>query len=243
MGRVVIVKTGSALPALRSARGDFEDWILSGMGIPREWSRVVDVAGGEPLPDRRGLAGVVITGSSVMVTGAAPWSERTAQWLPPIVEAGIPVLGICYGHQLLAHALGGAVGDNPRGREFGTVEVRLDDVAREDALLRAFPRSMWLHVSHAQSVLRLPPHARHLASSDLDPVQAFAVGERAWGVQFHPEFDAAIVRAYIRERHEELVAQGKDPHALAASCRDGPHGGLLLRRFAQILWDQPPEAG
>jgi GMP synthase (glutamine-hydrolysing) len=93
---------------------------------------------------------------------------------------------------------------------------------------------MRLHVSHLQSVLRPPPGARLLAVSDLDPVQAFAVGERAWGVQFHPEFDAEIVRAYIRMRRAELAEEGRDPEVLLASCADTPWGGHLLRRFAQI---------
>ena len=60
-----------------------------------------------------------------MVSEREPWSERAAEWLREVAQRGIPLLGICYGHQLLAHALGGRVGANPQGREIGTVEVGL----------------------------------------------------------------------------------------------------------------------
>src|SRR5262245_61079370 len=94
------------------------------MGLAKSDVEVAAVAQGDPLPAPESPAGVVVTGSSAMVSHREPWSELTAEWLARAVELGTPVLGICYGHQLLAHALGGAVGRNPRGREIGTVEVR-----------------------------------------------------------------------------------------------------------------------
>jgi GMP synthase (glutamine-hydrolysing) len=74
-----------------------------------------------------------------------------------------------------------------------------------------------------------------LAESDLDPVQAFAVGERAWGVQFHPEFDAHAVRAYLAARRDAASAEGLDPDALLAGVRETPSGPRLLRRFAELV--------
>ena len=127
------------------------------------------------------------------------------------------MLGICYGHQLLAHALGGEVGRNPRGREIGTVVVRRLAPAQHDPLLGVWSEAEPAHVTHLESVLALPAGAVRLAESDLDPVQAFTVGERAWGVQFHPEFDAETVRAYLLARTEKVRAEGLDPDALLAA--------------------------
>jgi GMP synthase (glutamine-hydrolysing) len=135
MKRVLILKMGGTLPELRAQRGDYEVWIAAGMGLAPRDVDVVEVANGASLPDPEAPAGVVVTGSSAMVSHREPWSERTGEWLVRAVERGTPVLGICYGHQLLAHALGGQVGRNPRGREIGTVEVRGLATAPRDPLL------------------------------------------------------------------------------------------------------------
>jgi GMP synthase (glutamine-hydrolysing) len=235
MRSIVIVKVGSTMPSLVSAKGDFEDWILSGLGTSNGEKRVVDVCNGRALPSYDGVSGVVVTGSHAMVTEHQEWSERTARWLAGAVEQEIPILGICYGHQLLAYSLGGEVGNNPNGREFGTIEVHLEERAREDALLGSFSSPIQVHVSHTQSVLRLPPEAKRLAYSDRDINQAFVVGACAWGVQFHPEFDAEIVREYIRAHSDELLGEGQNPIDLAAKSADTPHGTEILKRFAAVV--------
>ncbi len=145
------------------------------------------------------------------------------------------MLGICYGHQLLAQALGGEVGRNPRGREIGTVEVRSLAPAQRDPLLGGWGAAGPAHVTHVESVLALPAGAVRLAESDLDPVQAFSAGQRAWGVQFHPEFDAHTVRAYLLARTEKVRAEGLDPDALLAAIREAPGAARILPRFAELI--------
>jgi GMP synthase (glutamine-hydrolysing) len=130
--------------------------------------------------------------------------------------------------------MGGEVGDNPNGLEFGTVELDLAQEARDDALLHELQPGSVVHVSHLQSVLRLPPGARRLASSAMEANQAFAVGPRAWGVQFHPEFDVEVVTTYIDHFREALQREGQDPDQLITACRETIHSHRLLRRFAAI---------
>ena len=235
MSGVLVVKTGSTLPGIRARRGDFESWIARGMGLAPDELTVLDVTEGAELPDPVAPAGVVVTGSSAMVSAREPWSERTGAWLADAVRAGTPVLGICYGHQLLAHALGGRVGRNPRGREIGTVQLRLAPEARRDALLGGLPGATHAHATHVESVLELPPGATLLAASDTDPNQAFAAGPRAWGVQFHPEFDADVMRGYLESRRDVLRDEGLDADRLLALVRETPEAGSLLRRFAALL--------
>jgi GMP synthase (glutamine-hydrolysing) len=234
VSRIAIIKVGSTFPFLRSNRGDFEDWILSGMEIPRERAVVLDARNGSRLPEPDGLSGIVVTGSHAQATDHHPWSEQTAHWLGEAVGREIPTLGICYGHQLLAYAMGGEVGDNPRGLDFGTVQLHLTPDAQEDALLGGLPSQVRVQVSHAQSVLRLPDGARRLASSAMEANQAFVIGSCAWGVQFHPEFDADVVITYIRRFRQTLQHQGQDPDQLVAQCQDTPHSRNLLRRFAVV---------
>jgi GMP synthase (glutamine-hydrolysing) len=234
MRRILIVKTGSTLPSLLASKGDFEEWVLAGMGLGGDHVSVMDVRDGSPLSVYDKLSGVVVTGSHSMVTDHDDWSERTAKWLAGAVERQVPILGICYGHQLLAYALGGQVGDNPNGHEYGTVEVRLNENAQQDLLLGGLPNPIKMHESHTQSVVDLPARARLLASSAMDQHQAFVVGECAWGVQFHPEFDAEATRAYIRHSRSVLLAEKQDPDRLIEQSIDTPYGSEILKRFVQL---------
>lgn len=223
-----IIKTGDTLPALRERHGDFEDWIargLAGQGLP---VRTIDPRQGTNWPAPAQIAGVVVTGSPAMVTDRADWSERTAAWLAQLVEEEVPVLGICYGHQLLAHALGGTVGRHPQGIEIGTVTVECADAARGDALLGALPTHFAAQVVHEQSVLQLPPGATALAGNAHEPHQAFRVGRCAWGVQFHPEFSAEVMRGYI-----DVLGPRLAPTVDRANVRDTPEAAGLLPRFAR----------
>ncbi|HEX7481209.1 MAG TPA: glutamine amidotransferase [Polyangiales bacterium] len=235
MTALVVIKVGTTVAAVAAKRRDFEVWIACGAGLQQNEVQVVEVFRGDPLPDPQSVPGVVVTGSQSMVTDRAEWSERTAEWLRRCVELGKPVLGICYGHQLLAHALGGEVRDNPRGREIGTTDVTLNAAAKNDPLFGRFADVLHVPVCHMQSVTKLPAGAQLLGQTSLDPHHVFRVGECAWGVQFHPEFDANIVRGYIDARREQIVAEGLDADALWNSATDTADGSFVLRRFAQVV--------
>lgn len=235
MKPILIIKTGSTFPEISKDRGDFEDWIISGMGLERKKYLIIDVTKGEVLPDSDGISGFVITGSHAMVTDHHDWNKRTTKWLPGAVEKRIPTLGICYGHQLLAYALGGEVANNPSGIEFGTAEVTLTEAAGEDPLFSILPSKAHFQVSHTQYVNNLPPEAKLLASTSLDPNHAFVIGECAWGIQFHPEFDADIVKRYIEILRDHLHSKGFNPDALIEKSFDTPFGGRFLKRFAEII--------
>jgi GMP synthase (glutamine-hydrolysing) len=235
MDPLLIVKTGTTLASLTGECGDFEDWIRSGMGLDRPEATTISAFEGADLPDPKDFAGVVVTGSSAMVSQREAWSERTAEWLRDAVACATPVLGICYGHQLLAHALGGRVGPNPRGREIGTVRVRLAAEAADDALLSGFGDALRVHTTHLEAVLELPERATRLASSDADPNSAFSFGTAAWGVQFHPEFDAQAMRRYLEERRSLLEAEAIDVDHRLGEVEECPDGPSVLRRFRELL--------
>lgn len=231
---LLIVKLGASLPDLAARRGDFEDWFIATLGLGRSLVRVCDPRGSSRWPDLTSLSGIVLTGSHSMVTERQPWSERAASWLRGVVGAGVPVLGVCYGHQLLAHALGGVVGDNPRGTQEGTTTIALSDEARRDPLLGQLPPRFDAQVSHSQSVLELPEGAVRLASDDWDRNQAVRFADAAWGVQFHPEMDADMTRAYIHASSSTLAAEGQDVAALLSSVRETPVAATLVARFATL---------
>ncbi len=220
-------------------RGSFAHWIRVAAGLHDDDVVVIDVtgldgSGDAPLPTREGFAGVIVTGSGSMVTDLLPWSEASAVWLRDAAHAGLPMLGICYGHQLIAHALGGQVGYNPVGREMGTVDIALHSDASDDPLFAGLPAQFAVQATHLQTVLALPEGARLLATSQRDAACAFRWGQTAWGVQFHPEFSTTHMRGYIRARREALAEEDLDATAMEHAVRATPCARQLLRRFVSI---------
>ena len=232
MKKILILKIGSTFAGLAIHRGDFENWIMDRSGLAPDLFEVVDACCGRSLPDPVDFAGVVLTGSHDMVTDRRPWSEATAAWIPTVMKQKVPLLGICYGHQLIAHALGGRVGDNPSGMEMGAVRVRLTREGHSNFLFKDLPGEMMVIACHTQSVLALPPGAVRLAGSARDGHHVFAVGKTGWGVQFHPEFDARIMETYIHETAGALIRQGQNPGELIRGLGALSHAGsAILERF------------
>ena len=226
----LILETGQPVASMRRYRG-FPHWIRVAAGLHEDDAVAVNVQGGEPLPPREGFAGVIVTGSGAMVTDRADWSEASAAWLRDAAHAGTPVFGICYGHQLLAHALGGEVGNHPAGREMGTVDIQLHPAAQDDPVFAPIPERFAAQVTHLQTVLAPPPGATVLARSDHDACHAFRWGEAAWGVQFHPEFSATHMRGYVHARRVALQQEGQCPRAITRNVRAAPEARRVLKRF------------
>ena len=236
---LLIIQAGSTFSSISKTQGDFADWIAAGLGNPPNQMRINawDVS---VFPAPSTLAGVVISGSHAMVTDHEDWSEGLAVWLKNCVAENTPVLGICYGHQLLAYAMGGEVGYRAQGIELGTRSVSVTEHAAEDALFKNLPTQFPAQLVHSQSVLTLPPAATLLASSTDEPHQAFRIGNCAWGVQFHPEFSAHSMRGYIQQKADYLIEQQQNPEALSAAVEDTPQASALLQWFArEIVGNQP----
>ena len=233
---ILIVLAGRTYSAISAQQGDFGDWIARGLGaaVPQ---RRIDARVAMELPAPNGLAGVVVSGSHAMVSHCEAWSERLAQWMKACVEAGVPVLGICYGHQLLAHAFGGRVDDLPGGPEVGSKLIRLNRNAHKDPLMEGLPASFAAQLVHYQSVLELPQKAVLLASSDAEPHQAFRVGTCGWGVQFHPEFSQEAMRGYL----DEMSATVDGAQALASQVESTHAAGSVLERFVKMTHSQPDD--
>jgi GMP synthase (glutamine-hydrolysing) len=233
--RICIIKAGGTYPDIRAESGDFDNWIETGLGLSRGTVRIVDALDETtPLPAPAESAGVVISGAHAMITDDQPWMLRLAEWTRRMVTAQVPYLGICFGHQLLAKAMGGTVDFHPQGREIGTVPIELSNAAAADPLFAALPRHFLAHAVHAQSVRKLPKGATLLAGNAFEATHAFRIGSCAWGVQFHPEFTPERLAIYIEHLKPDLLAAGRDIDALRAGLAATPEAARLLPRFARI---------
>ncbi len=225
---IAILVTGDPVESARERYGGFADLIARALPDGAGALHAIDCRLSN-LPDLDAYSALIVTGSPASVTERAPWMLATADALRRAVERDTPVLGICFGHQLLAEALGGRVEPNPRGREMGTVELEL---VNRDPLLGAKP-TLTVNMSHVDSVVGVPSGAVVLAQSEREPNAAIRFTDQAYGVQFHPEFDADVMRRYIDARRDVIAVEGLDPDAMWRGVEDAPDGAEVLARFVR----------
>ncbi|WP_427030237.1 glutamine amidotransferase [Halomonas sp. H2] len=238
MSCVLIVKTGDAFPEVVDQYGDFETLFEQQLStaLPAHMTlQVWDAQRQLTAPALDSLTGIVITGSHSMVSDAEPWSEALKPWLQEALASDIPMLGVCYGHQLMAAAFGGISDYHPAGRESGTHTVRLTQAGQQDPLFRQLPKRFAAHLTHAQSVMQAPHGSTVLAHNSHDAHQALRYGPLQWSVQFHPEFTTPVMRAYIERQGAALRDQGEDPLTLSAGVTDCHEAASLLRRFLAFV--------
>ncbi len=238
MKKLYIIKTGTTFPNTEKSFGDFDQWTVDVLGSVGVELGIVDVEHGAPFPEEDECAGVVITGSHAMVTDNIPWSVNLKKWITFLLEAQIPVFGICYGHQLLAQAAGGHVNFHPHGKEIGTVSIELLPGCSDDPIFHGLPKSFLAHVTHSQSVLNLPKAAIRLAANTYEPNHAFRLGQCAWGVQFHPEFNVEIMRSYIQEQASEIESAGLNASQLLCAVSETPIAARILKKFGRFVADR-----
>ncbi|ERH10127.1 MAG: GMP synthase - glutamine amidotransferase domain protein [halophilic archaeon J07HX64] len=175
------------------------------------------------IPETVAFDACVVTGSRASVYWEEPWIDDLKSWVTGAIGSGLPALGVCFGHQLLADVVGGTVED------IGDYELGYRTVRRRDGttLLAGVDEEFTAFTTHSDRVSDLPEDARLLAANDYG-VQGFRANN-VFGVQFHPEYDTttaeSVTRNYLgngREVEDERVKQvlaGIDDENYAAACK------------------------
>jgi len=240
---LVILQTGTAPDPIRNQHGNFPQMFLRQGNLDTNQVQIVDLQAGErPLPPEN-YAGAIITGSRSMVTEHLDWSEFAAEWIRQAMLLDLPLFGACYGHQLMAYALGGEVDYHPAGLEVGTVEVELLPEAAQDPLLCALPPRFNANLIHLQTVLTPPTSATVLARSAHDPHQILRYGPNAVSTQFHPEFTASVMRTYLPWLKQVSPDDGVDYDQKLQQINETPLSQGLLLAFTEALGKQRALAG
>ncbi len=182
---------------------------------------------GDPLPETLdGYAALVVLGGDQSAypapdgTPGAPWFPALEGLLRKAVRHRVPTLGVCLGAQLLASAHGGVVERSTAGPEIGPALIGRRDAADTDPLFKRVPLMPDVLQWHADEITELPYGAVLLAASSRFPVQAFRIGDRAWGLQFHIESDADMFAAWASADADVLAALGYDPDVLVAAVAE-----------------------
>ncbi len=187
--------------------GDYSDMFTAMVAAADPSAEVVcfDVRNGELPAGPHECDAWLCTGSSASVYDDAPWIEAAASFVRDARDARVPFVGICFGHQLLAHALGGRTERAASGWGVGALTMDLSDAA---SWMEPPRPSATLLYSHQDQVTELPPGGRVLAGAAHCPVAMLAVGDAMLGVQAHPEFGAPYVRALLEDRVDRIGEAG-----------------------------------
>lgn len=186
--------------------------------------------------DLERASGVIISGSPRDAWSEDPVNAALCGLVERCRAERVPLLGVCYGHQILGRALGGVVARHPSGWELGNVSIGLTASGRGSALFADLPEAFTALQSHADAVLELPPGCELLAKGSHTEVQAFSYHNRLFGVQFHPETSPEILRYLWNPRREKWRGNiGFDLDARLESLQPEPAAARVIANFINHL--------
>lgn len=187
---------------------------------------------GDPVPtDYDGVEGVISLGGPQNVGENHRWMQPELDYLRGAHARALPIVGVCLGHQLLAHALGGEVAPMARP-ELGLTDVELTPAGHTDTILSGIAWRSPQFQSHGQEVTKLPPDSALLASSTACKVQAFRAGLRSYGFQYHFEVDPTLLDLYVIRDRADLHKAGTSPEEITRQLKAG---GERFHRLADRL--------
>ena len=216
--KIGILQTGYSPPDLVERHGQYPDMfrqLLKGHGFTFETWEVV----GDVFPESAGDAdGWLVTGSKYSVYQDLPWIRKLEQFLRDCYQEGVPIVGVCFGHQVLARALGGKVEKFAGGWGIGRQTYEFDG------------KPVYLNAWHEDQVTELPKDARVTGSSEFCRFAMLSYGERAMSVQAHPEFGNSFIEGLIEKR-----GVGTIPAAQLDKARSGLDKKDQGAEFARVI--------
>jgi GMP synthase-like glutamine amidotransferase len=211
MPRVTIIETGLVGPERRERHGSYPEMFqrLIRAADPSIALDVVSIINGEPLPDPRELQAILITGSSAGVYDELGWIAPLEEFVRRAHAHKTPMVGICFGHQLIAQALGGVVRKSEKGWGIGR---HVYDVLPGNGVIEG--ERLAIACSHQDQVIEAPSEARTILASDFTPHAGLLYANgTTLSVQPHPEFEVGYASALC-----ELL-EGRAPDSVVATAK------------------------
>ena len=229
MTTIAILQTGAVPDTLVARHGPYDGMMRRMLGDGFAY-RTYDVQAGN-LPERpEDHTAYVITGSSAGAYDPLPWIAPLEDFIRA-AHGRARMVGICFGHQMMAQALGGRVEKSPNGWGLGLHSYALR--ATTPWMDAAAGETISVAASHQDQVVKLPEGATVLAASAFTPFAMLDYGRGAVSVQFHPEFDRSFAEALVdlRRMHFRDPAEADRTYASLAAPSDAPRVAGWLRRF------------
>jgi GMP synthase-like glutamine amidotransferase len=237
MKPIAILETGKPPEALKDAFDDYPARFRALLGEGVATVRF-DVQAGRLPEDPEDFQGAIVTGSAAGVYDDLPWIPHLVDWLRA-ARGRTRLVGICFGHQVMAHAFGGRVEKSDKG--WGVGLHRYAVVGEEPWM---FPRaaSIAIPVSHQDQVLVPPADARVIAASEFTPFAGLAWDD-AMSFQCHPEFQPDYAAALVESRRGHRIADALADEALASLAKSNDRAVLTAWIRAFLMLTPPPVEG
>ena len=204
MKNVIIFDCGPSLSEVSKQFGCAPDWIIELLQNKGCRFQIVRSYEGETVEYSEGDAWI-ITGSPRSVYNELDWMLDMEEKIKNAQYHNKPILGICFGHQLIAKSFGGQVELNPKGWELGAYPIELTEIGAKSRILSGLKNHAIVYESHGDCVTTLPAHAIELALNNKGN-QAFKIDGNMYGVQFHPEFSWDVIKKYVAVRSATGIA-------------------------------------
>ena len=201
--KLLIISAGPGMIEIKQKYGHAIDWISSFISYPEIEINVKHIYQNEDF-DESYYDGWIITGSAASVIDSYDWIRLLKNKIIYAKDNLIPVLGICFGHQIISSALGGKVTKNKKGWELGSYKIKINKNGHSSPLFKNIDFDDYFYFSHEDIVSELPLSALKLADNDMG-LQSFSVKNKIFGVQFHPEFTINIIDAYVQLRYKKGI--------------------------------------
>jgi GMP synthase (glutamine-hydrolysing) len=224
MNNIIILNCGPGLTEVRNEFGIAVAWIQRKVDATKFKFTSMDVYDGE-MPNYDDGDAWIITGASESVYDDLDWIVELEEAIKKALEVEKPILGICFGHQLIAQAMGGKVEKNSKGWDLGSYPM-IDIV--EHQLFNNIDTNDFFYNSHQDIVTDLPKGFISLAQNKMGN-QAFNFGKRIYGVQFHPEFTHSIMKKYVE------VRQSMGATVIDSTVPESKNSHLIINNFLKIV--------
>lgn len=188
----------------------------------------------QPIPSEK-FDGIVISGSGSSTYDGDTWIDELTSHIRNWVDQNIPILGVCFGHQLICEALGGKVEKNEQGWEVGTCQVELNEAGLRDPIFKNIPQTLSVMQSHQDIVTEMPSGAECLVSSPKCEFQSMRIGDYIRTIQFHPEYTPDQMRFMIKPRRQRLESAGTNVDQTLADLATTPESRIILSNFEQYF--------
>jgi GMP synthase (glutamine-hydrolysing) len=237
--RFAVLQAGTANPKARERLGDPGEMFVSLLSEPGEAWDVYDVEHGVFPEDVSAHDGYVITGSRYSVYEDRPWIRDLLGLVREIYRREIRLVGVCFGHQAVALALGGEVALNPKGWDMGLKELTLTEAAKGLASFRKASNPTRILVSHMDTVTRMPDQAVRLAYSERTEFEMFTLGSSVLSLQGHPEYDSEVIEEIIELLSRHSILPSDRAEEGRASLTGRPHNAFLRNLLKGFLQGHP----